>query len=55
MGRETAHVHLGTKGAIGAVLKDFNKRPVKWLQKAAEKMSKATLDDWKIWKGAYHR
>ncbi len=55
MGRETAHIHLGTRNAAGAVLKDFNKRPSKWLHKAAEKMSGATLDDWKVWDNYFRR
>src|ERR1035437_5668771 len=47
MGWEAANIHLGTKAAVGLVLKDLNKRPSKWLRRAAEAMVKATLEDWK--------
>ena len=49
MGRETANIHLGTKAAVGRVLKDLSQRPGKWLRRAAEAMAKATLEDWKGW------
>ena len=49
MGWETANIHLGTKAAVGRVLKDLNQRPGKWLRRAAEAMAKATLDDRKEW------
>jgi hypothetical protein len=49
MGWETANIHLGTKAAVGFVLKDLNQRPGKWLRRAVEAMAKATLEDWKGW------
>jgi hypothetical protein len=49
MGWETANIHLGTKAAVRRVLKDLNRRPGKWLRRAAEAMAKATLEDWKGW------
>jgi Uncharacterized protein conserved in bacteria (DUF2252) len=49
MGWETANIHLGTKAAVGRVLKDLSQRPGKWLRPAAEAMAKATLEDWKGW------
>ena len=49
MGWETANIHLGTKAAVGRVLKDLSRRPGKWLRRAAEAMAKATLEDWKRW------
>jgi len=49
MGWETANIHVGTKAAVGRVLKDLNQRPGKWLRRAAEAMAKATLEDWKRW------
>jgi hypothetical protein len=49
MGWETANTHLGTKGAARRVREDLKKRPAKWLRRASEAMSKATLDDWKVW------
>jgi uncharacterized protein (DUF2252 family) len=52
MGWETGNIHLGTKAAARAILHDLGNRPAKWLCKAAEVMSKATLDDWKAWSKA---
>ena len=49
MGWETANIHLGTKTAVRRVLKDLNRRPAKWLRRAAQAMTKATLEDWKEW------
>jgi hypothetical protein len=49
MGRETANIHLGSKAATGRVLKDLQRRPAKWLCRAAAAMAKATLEDWKAW------
>ena len=49
MGWETANIHLGTKAALGRVLKDLNQRPGKWLRRATEAMAKATLEDWRAW------
>jgi hypothetical protein len=49
MGWETANIHLGTKAAVRRVLRDLNRRPGKWLRRAAEAMTKATLEDWKAW------
>jgi hypothetical protein len=51
MGWETANIHLGSRSAAKAVLKDLRKRPTKWLLKASAAMAKATLEDWKEWKG----
>jgi hypothetical protein len=55
MGRETANVHLGDQPAIAAVRADFERRPSKWLRKAAEAMAAATEDDWKQWKLGFKR
>lgn len=49
MGWETANIHLGTKAAVGRVLKDLNQRPGKWLRRAVEAMAQATFEDWKGW------
>ena len=49
MGWETANVHLGTKGAARTVLADLKRRPARWLRKAMEAMTKATVEDWKTW------
>jgi hypothetical protein len=50
MGWETANVHLGTKTAARAILDDLKRRPAKWLRKAIDAMTKATLADWKAWR-----
>ncbi len=49
MGRETANIHLGHKAAASRVLRDLNRRPGKWLRRAAEAMTRATLQDWAGW------
>jgi uncharacterized protein (DUF2252 family) len=51
MGRETANIHLGTPEAIHAIRADLKKRKKRWLFDAAEKMTAATLADWKEWRG----
>ncbi len=50
MGRELANVHLGTRGAVGAVREDLRERKPKWLRQAAKVMTEATLNDWKEWR-----
>ncbi len=50
MGWETANVHLGTRKAIPAVLRDLKKRKSDWLHEAAKAMVKATLKDWEEWR-----
>lgn len=50
MGRETANVHLGTRRAQKAILRDLRKRRVYWLHEASQSMLKATLADWEDWK-----
>jgi hypothetical protein len=55
MGQEAANVHLanvhlGSVGALGAVLADLDHRPAGWLSRAAQAMAKATQDDWKAWR-----
>ena len=50
MGWETANVHFGTPQAIGAIKRDFGKRPGNWLHKAAKAMLRATELDWREWK-----
>jgi hypothetical protein len=47
MGFETANVHLGTRKAAGAILKDIKKRPPHWLHEAAGVMGKAMEKDWR--------
>jgi len=50
MGRELANVHVGTRGAGPRILRDLDRRKAKWLRRAAEIMTAATLRDWKAWK-----
>lgn len=50
MGWETANVHLGTKTARKAILRNLDKRKSKWLIQASEAMLQAVNDDWKTWK-----
>ncbi len=48
MGRETANVHLGSGSK--SILRDLDGRPAGWLEKAANAMVEATLQDWEAWK-----
>jgi hypothetical protein len=50
MGWETANVHLGTRAALGKIRQDLDKKPARWLTKAADAMAEATTGDWKEWK-----
>ena len=50
MGWETANIHLGTKNARKAILRDVEKKNVKWLIEATEAMLQAVNEDWKTWK-----
>ena len=49
MGWETANIHLATKAAIPRVIQDLKKRAPEWLSSAAKAMTKAMLEDWKVW------
>ncbi len=49
MGQETANVHLGDRQATAVIRRDLERRPSKWLLKAAQEMAAATEDDWKAW------
>jgi len=51
MGWETANVHLGSRAAIRAVLRDLNKRPARWLHRASKAMAAATHRDWEQYRG----
>lgn len=54
MGFETANVHLGSRKAAKAILRDLNKRPPLWLHRAATEMVKATTADWERWRAFWH-
>ncbi len=52
MGWETANVHLGSRAAIPAVLRDLKRRPARWLHHASKAMAVATKRDWKDYRRA---
>jgi hypothetical protein len=53
MGRETANIHLDNgETARNAIGEDLDKRPGKWLRKAAEAMVDSVAADWKRWRKA---
>lgn len=52
MGWETANVHLGSREAVRAIVRDLARRPGRWLHQAAKKMTKALTREWKEWKNA---
>jgi hypothetical protein len=54
MGFETANVHLGTRKAAKAILRDLNKRPHLWLHRASAEMVKAVTEDWERWRASWH-
>lgn len=49
MGWETANIHLGTRGARKAIVRDLEKQKGKWLHQGAEKMLAAVKEDWQTW------
>ena len=51
MGWETANIHLGPREAVQPIRRDLRARNPKWLLNAAAAMTKATIADWKDWKG----
>jgi hypothetical protein len=50
MGWETGNVHLGNRGRLHLVKRDLDRRPARWLLKAARTMAEAVVDDWRDWK-----
>jgi hypothetical protein len=50
MGFETANIHLGSRRSIRAVVKDFGKRPKKWLHETSAAMVKVVQKDWEDWR-----
>lgn len=50
MGWETANIHLGSKQAVRAIVRDLNTRDSKWLQFASAKMSEAIYNDFRAFK-----
>ena len=53
MGFETANVHLGTRKAASAILRDLTARPKLWLHRAAAVMVDATTHDWETWRAKH--
>jgi len=51
MGWETANIHLGTNRAAKAIQKDLRRRSARWLVRATSAMTRATVKDWKEWRG----
>jgi uncharacterized protein (DUF2252 family) len=54
MAWETANVHLGTTRARKRIIAHLKSRSSKWLRAAVKDMARATINDWKKWKKAYH-
>jgi hypothetical protein len=52
MGAETANIHLGGKKALKKIADDLERWPKNWLLRAAEKMHRLSLADWKKFRGA---
>jgi hypothetical protein len=50
MGRETANVHLGTRGAGPRILRDLRRRPGHWLHDMSKTFVSALGVDWKSWR-----
>jgi len=50
MGWETANLHLANASARRAVVRHLNSLGSRWLERAAERMVAATIEDWKDWK-----
>jgi hypothetical protein len=49
MGRETANVHLGTKGAGARILRDVRRRHGRWLHELTKTFVTALNEDWRSW------
>ena len=50
MGRETANIHLGTKGAAKRISRHVRRQKRKWLHEATQAMLKRVFADWTVWK-----
>lgn len=46
MGRETANVYLGIRGAAKKISRDLAARPAAWLRDGAAKMVDCVSEDW---------
>ena len=50
MGRETANIHRGSRGARANILKHLDRQKDGWLYAAASAMADNVRKDWKVWK-----
>jgi hypothetical protein len=50
MGTEAANVHLGTTGTASAILSDLARRPIGWLEVAAQTLAGLIELDWATWR-----
>ena len=50
MGFETANIHVGSRNAIPAIIRDLKERPRRWLHRASKAMMEATHRDWLKWR-----
>jgi len=55
MGRETANIHLGTPKGRRKIREETRHFATDWLEKAAQKMLKASLEDWRRFQAASRR
>jgi hypothetical protein len=55
MGWETANMHFGSPQAIPQIKRDLAQRKGRWLHRAAKAMSKATLNDWEVWRKGWKK
>ena len=49
MGCETANIHLGSRRAIKSIVRDVDKRPARFLHRAAKEIVGTTMRDWMAW------
>jgi len=52
MARETANIHLGTRGAKERIQADLSGRAAGWMRGGVKAMAKAVIGEWKEWKKA---
>ena len=55
MGWETGNIHLGARQAIPGIRRDLQRRPSRWLHRAAKEMVAVIVGDWKQWRNGCGR
>jgi hypothetical protein len=50
MGWEIGNQHARERRAVASIKKDLRGQPRRWLQRAAEDLSKAIDQDWREWR-----